>query len=126
MTSGFVTGQPRTWLRAEGLLALAAATALYALSSGSWLLFAALLLAPDLSLLAYLAGPKAGAMVYNVVHSYAAPLALTLVLLLANEPTTLPLIWFAHIGMDRALGYGLKYPSAFQHTHLGAIGKRSV
>ena len=31
------------------------------------------------------------------------------------------LIWLAHIGMDRLLGYGLKYPSAFKDTHLQRV-----
>ena len=34
------------------------------------------------------------------------------------------LIWAAHIGFDRALGYGLKYPTSFGETHLGRIGRR--
>jgi hypothetical protein len=34
----------------------------------------------------------------------------------------LALIWLAHIGIDRALGYGLKYASGFGFTHLGRIG----
>jgi hypothetical protein len=71
----------------------------------------------------YLGGPRVGAAVYNLVHSYAAPLAATLLLLLTGSPLTLPLIWFAHIGFDRALGYGLKYPSSFHDTHLGRIGR---
>jgi hypothetical protein len=33
------------------------------------------------------------------------------------------MIWLAHIGFDRALGYGLKYASGFGFTHLGRIGK---
>jgi hypothetical protein len=32
------------------------------------------------------------------------------------------LIWLAHIGFDRALGYGLKYKAGFGFTHLGRIG----
>jgi hypothetical protein len=118
-----VAGQPRAWLRAEGVLALAVAVALYASLGGSWILFAVLFLAPDTSFGGYLAGPRAGAAIYNAAHSHAGPLAATLILLLLDQPVTLPLIWFAHIGFDRALGYGLKYPSAFQDTHLGRIGK---
>jgi hypothetical protein len=36
---------------------------------------------------------------------------------------SLATIWIAHIGFDRALGYGLKYGSGFTHTHLGRIGR---
>jgi hypothetical protein len=122
-TGSAVAGQPRAWLRAEGVLALALAAALYASLGGSWLLFAVLFLAPDISFAGYLGGARAGAAIYNAAHSHAGPLAATLILLLLDQPVTLPLIWFAHIGFDRALGYGLKYPSAFQDTHLGRIGK---
>lgn len=34
---------------------------------------------------------------------------------------SLCLIWLAHIGMDRMLGYGLKYPTDFKDTHLGRL-----
>lgn len=123
MTEGFVTGQPRAWLRAEGLLILAVAAILYARSDASWATFAILFFAPDLSFLAYLGGAKVGAALYNTVHSYVPPLAAILTLLLLHEPVALPLIWLAHIGVDRALGYGLKYPSGFQDTHMGRIGR---
>jgi hypothetical protein len=125
VAEGYVAGQPRAWLRAEGLLTLAAAATLYAITDAPWLWFAVLFLAPDLSFLGYLAGSKVGAAVYNVVHSFAGPLAATLTLLLLDEQLSLTLIWFAHIGFDRALGYGLKYPSAFHNTHMGPIGKSS-
>lgn len=126
MAEGFVTGQPRAWLRLEGFLALAVAASLYALSDVGWVWFAILFFAPDAGLLGYLAGPKVGAAAYNALHSYVGPLTATLGLLLLNEPVTVPLIWVAHIGFDRALGYGLKYPSAFQDTHLGRIGNPRV
>ncbi|KKB35215.1 hypothetical protein QY97_01956 [Bacillus thermotolerans] len=31
------------------------------------------------------------------------------------------LIWSAHIGMDRAIGYGLKYSTHFKDTHLNRV-----
>ena len=71
-------------------------------------------------------GPRAGAVAYNVAHTTALALPLALAGLLAGEPAVLAvaLIWIAHIGFDRALGYGLKYPSKFGDTHLGRIGRR--
>ena len=36
-------------------------------------------------------------------------------------PVQLALIWLGHIGMDHALGYGLKYPTAFGDTHLQRV-----
>jgi hypothetical protein len=123
LATNFVVGQPRVWLRVEGVVVLAVAATVYALSDASWIVFAVLFLAPDLSFLGYVAGPKLGSVLYNAVHSYAAPLSAVLVLLLLNEPVHVPLIWIAHIGFDRAVGYGLKYASSFQDTHLGRIGR---
>ena len=77
-------------------------------------------------MLGYLIGPRAGAAVYNVAHTTALALPLALAGFFAGEPALLAvaLIWIAHIGFDRALGYGLKYPSGFGDTHLGRIGRR--
>jgi Domain of unknown function (DUF4260) len=84
-----------------------------------------LLLAPDLAMLAYLAGPRAGALVYNLAHTYALalPLALAGFFVGSAVASALALIWIAHIGLDRMLGYGLKYASGFGDTHLGHIGR---
>jgi hypothetical protein len=122
---GFVTGGVRTLLRLEGLAVCATALALYAHAGFSWPRFALLILAPDLTMLAYLAGSGAGAAAYNAAHIYVPALALTLVGFFADvsAATAGGLIWFAHIGADRALGYGLKYPTGFHDTHLGRIGR---
>jgi hypothetical protein len=98
---------------------------LYARTGASWWLFAALFLAPDLSMLGYLAGPCWGARIYNAVHTYITPAALALCALLLQERVALAIafIWACHIGMDRLLGYGLKYADGFGYTHLGRIGK---
>ncbi len=123
--AGSVTGGLRTLLRLEGLTLFAAMIVLYAAQGGSWWLFAILFLAPDLSFAAYLAGPKAGAMVYNAAHSFIAPMALMAAgfALAAPLALSIALVWLAHIGFDRALGYGLKYAAGFTFTHLGRIGK---
>ena len=111
-------------LRAEGLALGCAATALYATTGVSWWLFAPLALVPDLFMAGYALGPRIGAAIYNAVHSTLAPLTLaalaygwgaTIVLAVA-------LVWLAHVGFDRALGYGLKLPEGFRHTHLGTVG----
>jgi hypothetical protein len=119
-----VTGAVRVWLRVEGFAALALSAAIYGLLGASWLWFALLFLLPDLSFAGYLGGPRLGAMAYNVAHSYAGPLLLLTALLLleVGRPAPLCLIWTAHIGVDRALGFGLKYPTAFRDTHLGTMG----
>ncbi|MDR3467953.1 MAG: DUF4260 domain-containing protein [Xanthobacteraceae bacterium] len=120
-----VTGIPKLLLKLEGAALAAASITLYAWSGASWVLFAALLLAPDLGFLGYLAGPRIGAITYNTVHVTALPLALGLAGLTTGNALAqhLALIWLAHIGIDRALGYGLKYDVGFGFTHLGRIGK---
>jgi Domain of unknown function (DUF4260) len=123
--TGFVTGSPRMLLRIEGLGVLIVALALYYQMGFSWLAFVVFFLAPDLSMLAYLAGPQAGAIGYNAAHTYVLPLALGIVAAFAAAPiaTAAAIIWCAHIGFDRLLGYGLKYRTAFGDTHLGRIGR---
>ena len=112
-------------LRAEAGAALFAAVVSYALSGFSWLLFAALFLLPDISMIAYAAGSHRGAVVYNAAHTYAAPLLFGAAsALTAWEPgIAIATIWVAHIAFDRALGFGLKYGTNFKDTHLGGIGR---
>ena len=128
-----VAGNVRVLLRLEGLLLFTGALLLYAHAGGSWMLFAALILVPDLSFAFYLFGARAGAAAYNAMHMTVGPIVLALASQLdlaqyglASAHLFLPvaLIWFAHVGFDRALGYGLKYASGFGDTHLGAIGKK--
>jgi len=123
--SGAATGGVRLLLRAEGLALLIAATVAYAHAGISWGHFAALFLAPDLSFAAYLLGPKFGAAAYNLVHSTLAPLALGGMgfALGARQVEAVALIGLAHIGFDRALGYGLKYSAGFGETHLGRLSR---
>lgn len=124
--TGAATGGVRTLLRLEGLILFLGMTALYAAWDGSWTVYLLLFLAPDLSFLAYLGGARFGALVYNAAHSYMAPVTLmTLGFGLASPLTlSIALIWLAHIGIDRALGYGLKYSAGFGFTHLGRIGRQ--
>jgi hypothetical protein len=123
--TGTVTGAPRALLRLEGLFVLIAACAAYARTGGDWWLFAILFLAPDLSMLGYLAGRKAGAALYNLGHWYVMPLLAIGWGVYGQNTLALEagLIWAAHIGFDRFLGYGLKYGSDFGATHLGVKGK---
>lgn len=121
-----VEGGPRVLLRLEGAALLLCATLAYAhLGALGWGAFAALFLLPDLAFLGYLAGPRVGAVAYNTTHSLLGPAALAVVGAVASMPTllALALVWAAHVGFDRMLGYGLKYASAFGHTHLGFLGR---
>jgi hypothetical protein len=124
-TDGTVTGAARALLRLEGLALFAAMIPLYAWRGSSWWLFAVLFLAPDLSFAAYLAGARIGAAVYNAAHTTIVPVVLLIAGFALDQSLviSIAIIWLAHIGIDRALGYGLKYPDAFNHTHLGRFGK---
>jgi hypothetical protein len=119
-TTPAVAPPVRAWLRLEGLAVVILSAILYAHTGASWWLFAALWLAPDLSMLGYLAGSRFGSCCYNAVHTYISPIALASIAFILNRPALLPfaLIWFDHIGIDRLCGYGLKYPTAFGRTHL--------
>ncbi len=123
--TGFVLGGVRATLRLEGLAVFTAATAAYATTHTSWWLYLALFFLPDISFLAYLLNPRVGAIAYNALHTYIAPVLLAAIAYFAQAPALGPiaLIWAAHIGFDRAAGYGLKYASAFGDTHLGKMGK---
>jgi hypothetical protein len=120
-----VRGSVLFYLRLEGLAAAAVSAVLYARTGASWWLFAVLWLVPDLAMLGYLKSPCWGARIYNAIHSYVVPTALGLsaVLLQANILLPIALIWVNHIGVDRLLGYGLKYADGFGWTHLGRLGK---
>ncbi|MBX3569291.1 MAG: DUF4260 domain-containing protein [Rhizobiaceae bacterium] len=112
-------------LRIEWACAALVAVVAFAALSGSWLLFAILLLAPDLSMIFYLAGPRIGAFAYNLVHALIGPTVLAGSAWIADSTIAMQiaLIWAFHIAADRALGYGLKLPTSFQDTHLGRIGR---
>ena len=126
--TGAVTGGLRTLVRLEGLTLFTGMTLLYAVWDGSWWVYFILFLAPDISFVGYLAGPKAGAVIYNAAHSYMAPMTLMTTGFALSAPLVLSIamIWLAHIGFDRALGYGLKYFAGFGFTHLGRIGRNTT
>jgi len=114
---------PRLLLHAEGAAVAAAAVALYFHEGFDWWLLLVLALAPDLAMLGYLAGPRAGAAAYDLVHTYVLPVLLGAAGVIWDSDAALAvaLIWLTHIGVDRALGYGLKYPSGFKDTHLQRV-----
>lgn len=118
---------PVVWQRVEGAGIFTASIALAGFTQSGWPLWIwpLALLAPDLSMLGYLAGPRIGAAVYNAAHLYANGLILALLGLMIGSPDLIAAggIWMAHVGIDRALGYGLKTAAGFQDTHLGRIGR---
>jgi hypothetical protein len=114
---------PRVLLRAEGVAVAVAAIALYVHADHPWWLLVALVLAPDLAMVGYLAGPAVGSIAYDAAHTYVWPVVLGAIGVIGGSElaTELALIWFIHIGVDRAIGYGLKYPTGFKDTHLQRV-----
>jgi Domain of unknown function (DUF4260) len=114
---------PAVLLRAEGLVLFAAALALYVREDFSLLLLLVLFLAPDLSFVGLAGGERLGAVTYDAAHTYVGPILLASASLIGEWTVgvELGLIWLAHIGIDRALGYGLRYPNAFKQTHLQRV-----
>lgn len=111
---------PRHFLRIEGLAALGIALGTYFELGGPLWLLAVLALAPDVSMLGYLAGPRIGALSYNVFHTYTVPIVLGGVGFWADVPLAVLVaaVWVGHIGVDRVVGFGLKYETGFEDTHL--------
>jgi Domain of unknown function (DUF4260) len=112
-------------LRAESVAIFLAGIGLWLAMNGHPLWLIPLLLAPDVSMIGYLGGSRLGAVTYNIAHNLVVALAaLGIGWFAALAPIALAgAILVAHIGMDRALGYGLKLPTDFRDTHLGRIGR---
>ena len=114
----------RAALRLEGLsTAIVGMTGAW-ICSATWWQVAIFAMAPDLSMLGYVLGPRYGAWMYNIAHTYTLPLLLLAFGWLIG-PSLLPIacIWLTHIGVDRALGFGMKSEAGFSMTHLGPIGR---
>lgn len=110
-------------MRLEGGALFVSAILVYRSLGASWILFAVLCLWPDLAMLGYLVNVKLGAALYNLVHTEVFPLALAVASYQFTDQRLLhfALIWLVHIGWDRMLGYGLKYPTFFKDTHLQRV-----
>ena len=123
--TGFAPSEITGMLRVEGLALLAASVTAFYLIGGNWWAFAGLILAPDLAMLGFFVGRETGSRLYNLGHTTTVPALLGGIAWFAGPAWLLSIavIWLAHIGIDRALGYGLKYPGTDRATHLGWIGK---
>jgi len=109
-------------LKAEGLVVFVLCTAAYFHMGGGGLMYLVLFLAPDLAMAGYARGPKVGAFIYNIFHTYVGPAMLAGAgFYFVPEAVPFALIWAAHIGMDRVFAYGLKYPEAFSSNHLNPV-----
>lgn len=125
---GMTQGAVRTWLRLEGLAAFGAGLALFGAAGGNWWFIVPLLLLQDISAVGFLAGPQVGTFTYNLVHNWAPGMViLGLGVWLASPAAqVVAAILIAHVGMDRAVGYGLKLPGSFKDTHLGPMGRTTA
>lgn len=126
ITHGVTQGGVRWLLRAEALALLLASLWAYQRYGGGWTDFALLFFLPDVALLTYVIQPRAAAICYNITHSSVGALGLLVAGLVLQKPTlaSWALVWLAHIGFDRTLGYGLKYGRGFAFTHLGVVGSK--
>ncbi len=122
---GGAKGGVKRLLQLEGLAMFAAALGFYASLGASWKLFAILFLVPDLAMAFYIAGPRIGALAYNATHTTLGPIATLAAGYFLSVPLALAMgsIWACHVGIDRPLGFGLKYATSFGDTHLGRIGR---
>jgi hypothetical protein len=123
--NGMTQGAVRTWLRLEGLAAFGVGLGLFGATGGNWLFLVPLILLPDLSAAGFLAGPRVGTFTYNLFHNWVPGLAALAAGAWLASPAILLVaaILIAHVGMDRAVGYGLKLPGSFHDTHLGRMGR---
>ena len=122
---GTVIGTPRRWLRVEGATLVAGSLIAYSTTGQAWWLVPLTLLLPDLTMIGYLGGARLGSYLYNLGHSTPLPAAIVAIGWWQDKSlvVALGLVWLAHIGVDRLIGYGLKYDDHFQHTHLGRLGR---
>jgi hypothetical protein len=110
-------------LHLEGAAVFAAAVFVYFTLGLTWWVLLLFLLAPDLAALGYLFGPKVGSVAYNLAHTTVWPIVIGVAGWWLGWTWTAPvaLIWLAHIGLDRMIGYGLKYPDSFKQSHMQKV-----
>ncbi|MGY2134691.1 DUF4260 domain-containing protein [Hymenobacter sp. HD11105] len=115
-------------LKLEELAEAILAVVIFSQLPYAWWWLPTLFLLPDLGMLGYLIGPRAGAFSYNLLHHKALAVAAGV----AGWWLSLPMLLLAgsvllfHAAFDRLMGYGLKYATSFQHTHLGYVGKAGL
>ena len=112
-------------LKLEELSLLGLSLFLFSGLDYGWGWYALLFLTPDLSMVGYLANPCLGSWTYNLIHHKGLAVALYVLGYLFSIPWLMfaGTLLLGHSSFDRVFGYGLKYPDAFQNTHLGVIGR---
>ena len=117
---------PIIFQRIEGLSIALGVSVFYFLNNGNAFVFAVTIILVDFFMIGYLFDKKLGAIFYNLGHSYTISVILWFLSLLDSSNLLLGIsaAWIAHIGIDRAFGFGLKHTTGFHDTHLGRIGKK--
>ena len=110
-------------LRFEFVSLFAFSVFLFTLTPYVWWWYPALFLLPDLSMVGYLFNTRIGAFLYNLVHTLTMGIIVYLLgtYLRSDVVVLAGIILIAHSTFDRFMGYGLKYPDSFKHTHLGNL-----
>jgi hypothetical protein len=113
----------RIFLVLESVVIFLGSLLIYLFLSGNWIIFLVLLFSPDIFMVGYIKNSRIGSINYNIGHVYAWSVLLILIGILIGLDILilLSLICIAHISIDRAMGYGLKYPSDFKDTHMQKI-----
>ncbi len=119
-----IFNKPNFLLRLEGAIIFMLSITIYYNQGYNWTTFWSFILIPDTAFLAYLINSNIGATAYNITHSKLLPSLLAIFAISTHNVflISLSVVWFAHVGIDRFLGYGLKYPKGFKYTHLGILG----
>jgi len=114
---------PKKHIHIEGAFVFLASLYFYWQLGGGWGMFLLLLLVPDIAMIGYLKDKTVGLALYNLAHNYLFPLLVGMFGYSQGNETVMliALIWVAHIGMDRTLGYGFKYPTDFKDTHISRL-----
>lgn len=113
----------RNWIKWEYFIAFISIFIVYIHFDFSIVLFLLLLFVPDISMIGYLLNTRMGAIIYNVGHYIGLPSILLTISIVFNFSILIQIamIWLAHIFMDRAFGFGLKYDKDFKETHIQKI-----
>jgi hypothetical protein len=109
----------RIFLILESTVIFLGSLLIYLFIGGNWIIFIILLFSPDI----FIKNSRIGSIIYNIghIHVWAIILILIGILIDLDILILLGLIWISHISIDRAMGYGLKYPSDFKDTHMQKI-----
>ena len=118
----------KTTLKLEELTMLLLGIYVFGFLYYQWWWFLVLFLAPDLGMIGYAFGNRAGAFLYNLFHHKGVAIMIYLLGFFFLVPVLqlIGVIMFSHAAFDRLLGYGLKYEEGFKFTHLGTIGNAKV